>query len=195
MKFFIVGLHGSGKQEIVEYLKKLGVKCGRLFSDIDEPDARFYGSYDYELFTTKDVNEIFENNAYIFIQRITREGKCFYEGLSSYEFEHNDVFVLSPDQLTVTSFTSISEPYCFVWIDNTKTDRYARYRVEQRGYDFYQREEQETKDLGYFVSLIYDSEVPILYFKNEDPGRISSVIYSAVKYPDLLDVYKKTFNN
>lgn len=195
MKYFIVGLHGSGKQEIVEYLKKLGVKCGQLFSDIDEADARFYRSVEYEIYNTKDINEIFENNAYIFIQRITQEGKCFYEGLSSYEFEHNDVFVLSPDQITVASFTNISEPYCFIWIDNTKSNRYSRYQNEHREYDFYQRENQETKDLGYFVSLIYDSGSPILYFKNEDPGRISSIIYSAIKYPDLLDVYKRTFNN
>lgn len=194
MKYFIVGLHSSGKQEIVDHLKKLGIKCGRLFSDIDEPDVRFYRSGEYDICSTKEVNEIFENNAYVFMQRITRDGKSFYEGLTSYEFENNDVFVLSPDQLTVATLSK-TEPYCFVWVDNTKTNRYTRYENEGREYDFYQREEQETKDLGYFVSLIYSNNTPILYFKNEEPRRISSIIYSLVKYPDLLDIYKRTFNN
>ena len=195
MKFFITGLHGGGKREIVEILKSLGVKCGRNFSDIDEPDTRFYESDNYELFTTKDVNEIFENNAYIFIQRITQDGKSFYEGLSRYEFDNNDVFILSPDQLTSTSFTNIKEPFCFVWIDNNKVNRYSRYLDEKRSYNFIQREEIETKDLGYFVNLIYDNNVPILYFNNEIPSRVAAIVYSAVKYPELITIYKQAFNN
>ena len=195
MKYFIVGLHGSGMREILETLKQLGVRCGKLFSDIDEPEDKFYGSADYEIFATKDINEIFENNAYIFIQRINLYGKCFYEGLSQYEFDNNDVFVLSPDQLSSSALSNVQEPYSFVWIDNTKLNRYNRFIDEKREYNFMQREEQETQDLSYFVSLIYDKNVPVLYFNNEDPQRIATVVYSLIKHPDLLDVYKQSFNN
>lgn len=195
MKYFIVGLHSSGKREIVETLENLGVKCGRLFSSLDEVNEKFYGSLDYELFSTAEVNEIFENNAYIFIQRISQEGKSFYEGLSHYTFDNNDVFVLSPDQLATACLSNIKEPYCFIWLDNTKVNRYTRFREENRNYDFNRREEQETRDLNYFVSVLYDSGAPVLYFNNDDPQRIATIVYSLVKYPDLLDIFKNTFNN
>ena len=61
MKFFIVGLHGSGKKEVVDILKQLEIPVGKLFSDLEQPSVKIYNSYDYELFTTKEVNEIFEN--------------------------------------------------------------------------------------------------------------------------------------
>lgn len=195
MKYFIVGLHGNGKHEIIETLKQLGIKCGRLFSDIDEPSEKFYGSLDYDIYTTKDINEIFENNAYIFIQRIDQDGCSFYEGLSQYEFEKNDVFALSPDQVTCMAINNIHEPYCFIWLDNTKINRYNRYRDEKRNYNFSQREEQESRDLNYFVSLLYDCNVPILYFNNDDPQRIMAIVYSLVEYPELISIYKKAFNN
>ncbi len=195
MKYFIVGLHSSGKREIMNSLASLGVQCGKLFSDIEEPNDKFYESDQYEIFPTKEINGIFENNAYIFMQRINLYGHSFYEGLSKYEFEHKDVFVFSPDQLSAAVLTNIKEPYCFIWVDNTKMNRYNRYRDEGREYSFAQREEQETKDLGYFVSVIYDSGAPILYFNNEDPQRISTIIYTLVKYPELFDQYKNTFNN
>ena len=195
MKYFIVGLHSSGKREIINFLTKHGIKCGKIFSDIEEPDLRLYESQNYDLYSTKDVNDIFENNAYIFIQRVNIYGKSFYEGLSKYEFENNDVFVLSPDQLTSVSFTNIKEPYCFIWLENTKINRYNRYRDEKRSYNFSDREEQEIKDLNYFVSLIYDNNVPVLYFNNEDPIRVSALVYTIVTYPELIDLYKQAFNN
>ena len=62
MKFFIVGLHSSGKQEVMDILEKHGINCGHLFSNIDTPKSEIYNSYNYELYSTMDINEIFENN-------------------------------------------------------------------------------------------------------------------------------------
>lgn len=194
MKFFIVGLHGSGKKEVVDILKQLEIPVGKLFSDLEQPSVKIYNSYDYELFTTKEVNEIFENNAYVFLQKCYVSGSEFYEGLTRYEFDNNDVFVLSPDQLISVSFTNIKEPYCFIWMDNTKNSRFTRYKEEKRGYDFSEREKQESQDMGYFVSILYGS-VPTLYFNNDDPARVATIVYTLDKHPELIELYKQTFNS
>ena len=70
----------------------------------------------------------------------------YYEGLSLYEFENNDVFVMSPDQLFSISPSSIKDDICFIWLDNTKKERLNRYYAEKRTYSFSNREDLETKD-------------------------------------------------
>ena len=67
MKFFIVGFQCSGKQEVLDILETHGIKCGKHFSNIDQPEPYIYNSYNYELYSMKEIVEIFENNAYIFI--------------------------------------------------------------------------------------------------------------------------------
>ena len=150
MKFLIVGLHSSGKQEVLDTLTEMGVKCGRLFSNLDNPSPEIYNSFNYDIFTTKEVNEIFENNAYIFINELDRASNVnsykYFEGLTKYEFDNNDVFALSPDQLLHISPNAIKDDICFVWMDNDKEDRILKYRKEKRTYNFSNREEIEKND-------------------------------------------------
>ena len=61
--------------------------------------------------------------------------------ITKYEFDNNDVFVLSPDQLLHISPNAIKDDICFVWMDNDKEDRILRYRKEKRIYNFSNREE------------------------------------------------------
>ena len=135
MKFLIVGLHSSGKQEVLDTLTEMGIKCGRLFSNLDNPSPDIYNSFNYDIFTTKEVNEIFENNAYIFINELDRSSNVnsykYFEGLTKYEFDNNDVFALSPDQLLHISPNAIKDDICFVWMDNDKEDRILKYRREK----------------------------------------------------------------
>lgn len=193
MKYFIVGLHSNGKHNVIDYLEKLGVKCGHIFSDLDSPSSKIYNSYNYELYTTKEVNEIFENNAYMFLNTRNIDGKQFYEGLTRYEFDESDVFVLSPDQVLGMTFNNISDPICFIWLDGTREQRYNNYRNEKREYNFKEREELETQDSGAFINTLYDNG-KILYFSNEIPERVGAIIYSLIQHPDLLDVYISSFN-
>ena len=99
-------MHCSGKQEVADILENNGVKCGRLFTNV-ENTSNIYNGLNYEKYTTKDISEIFENNAYIFMQEYPSDNDIsfvntkYYEGLSLYEFENNDVFVLSPNHLFV----------------------------------------------------------------------------------------------
>jgi hypothetical protein len=202
MKYIIIGMHSSGKQEVADILENNGVRCGRLFTNMDNLSApEVYNGSNYEQYTMKDVSLIFENNAYIFMQEfpecdyINVSAHKWYEGLSLYEFENNDVFVMSPDQFFSISPASIKEPVCFVWLDNTKKERLNRYYTEKRSYSFSSREEVETKDSNSFVKLLYGfNNSNVLYFTNEDPARIAAIMYSVIKHPELLDIYTQAFN-
>lgn len=199
MKFLIVGLHSSGKQEVLDTLTEMGVKCGRLFSNLDNPSPEIYNSFNYDIFTTKEVNEIFENNAYIFINELDRASNVnsykYFEGLTKYEFDNNDVFALSPDQLLHISPNAIKDDICFVWMDNDKEDRILKYRREKRTYNFSNREEIEKNDLDFFVKTLYNyNNSSLIYFVKEDPCRVATIIYSIIKHPDLMDVFVKNFN-
>ena len=199
MKFFIVGMHCSGKQEILDILENHDVSCGRQFSNLSSPSNQVYNSYNYELYDMVDINEIFENNAYIFINELDSYSNLnsykYYEGLSKYEFDNNDVFSISPDQLLHISKKNINDDVCFIWVDNNKEDRLNRYRSEKREYSFSSREEIEKKDINTIIKTIYNfNKSKVLYFVNEEPGRVAAVIYSLVKHPELIDIYAEYYN-
>jgi hypothetical protein len=198
MKFIIVGMHSSGKQEVIDILEELDVKCGKVFSDVEVPTDTLYNSYNYEMYTKNDINSIFENNAYIFLHEVPTENMSFkayknYEGLSLHSFDQNDVFALSPDQFTNIIQRIIKEPVCIVWMDNTKGNRVNRYKNEKRSYDFSFRDNIEKLDMNAFVKYIYNYN-HILYFTNEEPARVATIIYTLVKHPELIKLYCKNFN-
>lgn len=202
MKYIIIGMHGSGKQEVADILENNGIRCGRLFTNLDNLTAsNIYNGSNYEQYSTKDINEIFENNAYVFLQEfpfgeaLTVNASKYYEGLSLYEFENNDVFVMSPDQLFAISPAAIKDDITFIWMDNPKKNRLNRYYFEKRTYNFYNREEIELKDSASFVKFLYGFDNSnVIYFTNEEPSRIAAIIYSAVKHPELLPMYVHAFN-
>jgi len=196
MKFFIVGLHGSGKQEVIDILEHQGVACGKLFSNIEAPSDTVYGSYNYELFNSTDISEVFENNAYVFLRELKHDTEKYYEGLSTYSVDNNDVFALSPDQLVAISPKLMPEGICFVWLDNNKTNRITRYRDERRAYDFNEREELERQDISTFIKTMYAYDKNhVLYFMNEDPVRVAAIIYALVQHEDLLPAFANAFSN
>jgi hypothetical protein len=203
MKYIIIGMHGSGKQEVADILENNGIRCGRLFTNLDNPTAsNIYNGSNYEQYSTKDINEIFENNAYIFLQEFpfndaltSVNANKYYEGLSLYEFENNDVFVMSPDQLFAISPAAVKDDITFIWMDNPKKNRLNRYYSERRTYNFYNREDVELKNSSSFVKFLYNFDRSnVIYFTNEEPSRIAAVIYSAIQHPDLLPMYINAFN-
>ena len=194
MKFFIIGLHGSNKHEIARDLEVMGLRYGKNFSNVTSPNI--YG--DFEQYDSKDINEVFENNAYIYMHEIVYKNGMdtykYFEGLSKYTYDNNDVFVLSPDQLLSIPSTFLPDDVVYIWLDNTKTKRYNTYISENRTYDFLNRENLEKQDIKEFVKSIYDlSDGKIIYFTNEVPQRVSSIIYSIYKHPDLLNTFLENF--
>lgn len=202
MKYIIIGMHCSGKQEIADILENKGIKCGRLFTNLDNTSApNIYNNVNYELYSTQDINSIFENNAYVFMHEFPFGNELnlssikYYEGLSLYEFDNNDVFIMSPNQLFSVSPSAIKDDVCFIWLDNTKKERLNRYYTEKRTYSFYNREYVESKDSNSFVKFLYGfNKSRVLYFTNEDPVRIAAVLYSLIKHPDLLEIYTESYN-
>ena len=199
MKFFIIGLHSSGKHELVHKLEEMGLKYGKLFSNFDYTNDKLYANNEFEQYSIIDVNEIFENNAYIFMQERDNEfnisaHKCF-EGLSKYSYDNNDVFVLSPDQFISIPNPSLPTDAIYVWLDNTKHNRINRHKLEKREYIFNAREAIVKRDMKEFVKILYNAaNNNILYFTNEDVNRIASIIYAIHKYPDLLPIFTKNYN-
>lgn len=200
MKYIIIGMHCSGKQEVADILENNGVRCGKLFTNVENV-ASIYNGLSYEQFSSKDINDIFENNAYVFMQEypfdntVITSTNRYYEGLSLYEFDNNDVFVMSPDQLFSINPTSIKDDITFIWIDNAKKDRLSTYYTERRTYNFYNRENIESRDSTAFVKFLYGfNRSNVIYFTNEDPARIAAIVYAMVTHPDLLPVFTESFN-
>lgn len=200
MKFFIVGLHCSGKQEILDILEKQGVRVGRLFSNIETPSPQIYNSYNYELMTTKDINEMFENKAYLFLQELessaTTKSYKYYEGLSLWTFDNNQVFAISPDQfIAIPQKNFRNEEIVLIWVDNNKHNRAERHLQERRSYIFSEREEIETRDISVFGRSVYSlPNSHILYFANEEPGRVACSVLTLVQHPEYLPLYEKYFD-
>jgi hypothetical protein len=199
MKFFIVGLHCSGKQEVLDILERNGINCGKQFSNIDEPSPTIYNSYNYELYSMNDINEIFENNAYIFINELDSvfnvNSYKYFEGLSKYEFDNNDVFTISPNQLLQISPSAIKEDVCFIWMDNNSNDRLNRYKREKREYGFVAKDQIEKRDIDAFSKTIYNfNNSKVIYFTNEEPCRVATIVYTLIKHPELMDIFIENFN-
>jgi len=200
MKFFIVGLHCSGKQEILDILEKQGVSVGRLFSNIESASPQIYNSYNYELMSTKDINEMFENKAYLFLQELessaTSKSYKYYEGLSLWTYDNNQVFALSADQfIAIPQKAFRDEEIVIFWVDCDKHNRHERYLLERRSYGFAEREEIEMRDIAVFGKSVYS--VPnsrVIYFSNEEPGRVACIVLTLIEHPEYLPLYEKYFD-
>lgn len=200
MKFFIVGLHCSGKQEILDILEKRGKNIGRLFSNIESASPQIYNSYNYELMSTADINEMFENKAYMFLQELetssTTKSYKYYEGLSLWSYDNNQLFALSPNQfIAIPQKAYRGEEIVIIWVDNDKHDRSVRYTDEKRSYGFKEREEQEMRDIAVFGKSVYATpNSHILYFSNEEPGRVACIVLTLMEHPEYLHMYEKYFD-
>ena len=200
MKFFIVGLHASGKQEILDILEKQGVNVGRLFSNIESPDTRIYNSYNYELMSTVDINEMFENKAYMFLKElessVTTKSYKYYEGLSLWTYDNNQLFALSPDQfIAIPAKAYRGEEIVLIWVDCDKHNRKERYYDEKRIYSFSERDEIENRDILVFGKYVYNlPNSHVIYFANEDPGRVACTVLTLIQHPEYLQLYEKYFN-
>lgn len=201
MKYFIIGFNGSGKQEIVDILSSYNIKCGKLFTNALNPSNTLYNYDKYEQYSATDILNIFENKAYIFIQELQCKDNInvtshkYFEGLSKYTFDNNEVFVLSPDQFISIPPCNFTEDICIIWVDNTRSNRLKRFFDEKRTYNFSEREDIEKRDIDTFVKMIYSTpKSHVIYFADEEPCRVAAAIYSMIKHPDLIEIYTKYLN-
>ena len=188
-KYIIIGSQCTGKMSIYNKLKSFGVKTGDIFRSKEDIGKEY--SISTIVYNLDDINKIFELNSYLFIKEslVKNNRNKYWEGLSFYDWDNNDVFVMTLDQFySVAEFPSNT---VFIWVDNNTVNRKNKYWEDKREYDFNKRELVEKEFIQNFTQLLY--EYPVLYFFNEDPDRVATIIYSLVKYPDLLDLYKENF--
>ena len=197
MKVFIVGRQCSGKTEVLDECDELGLRVGREFCNIQSPVLHIDPKY--ELYTIDDINKIFENNAYICITGIDEsgvlDGYMGYRGLSLYTFDNSDVMLLHPQQVCSLNKKAITEPILFVWVDDNRDKRIHRFVENKCGHNFIEIEEVESQFDTDFIKTVYNlPNSQLIYFNNEDPGRIAAIVYTLVKHPELVDIFVKKFN-
>lgn len=191
MKYLIIGRQGCGLPEVVEEAEQMGLSIGHIFRSISEIDPRSYTLskiiYDYS-----DIENIEETNSYIFIQECFQREK-FLEGLSFYEYDRNDVIYMGIDHIVkIPQKIWDKMDVTIIWLDNTSDFRF-NYMVENKyTHDFQIQEDNESFNIQGFIDRVYDKQH--IYFFNEDPRRVATILYSIVKHPDLLDIYIKNFD-
>lgn len=194
MKFIIIGRHCTGKMRVAKILAEHGVRVGHLLTNAElTSDIIQHNIYNHH--STSDMNSIFENDAYIFFKDLTGDMMNEYECLSKFDFENNDVFILSPQHINMTPKCDFGSKICFIWLDSTLSVREMTHRDECRKYSFKTRELVEARDTMDFVDKIYNMpNSEMLYFWNEDPQRVATIIEVMLEYPDTIGKFAKTFN-
>lgn len=190
MKYIIVGFPCSGKQEIIEDLESNGVKVGKTFNNILDPIDGVY-SCNAETFDNEEIGRIFENESYLYLREVNSFDFPYYDGLTTQSFDSAQVVALTPEQLTSIPF--IPSKVCYVWLDNTSIERRARYNSQHRKHNFSVAEENSRAITSDFVEKVYSGEHNVLYFNNEDPKRVSAILISVLRHPDLTDLYLTAF--
>lgn len=182
-------MHSSGKDEIINYItKNTNIRVGKVFSNApSDPDIY---SCNFQTYENKDIIEIFDNNAYLFIDNITDYEYEYYEGLTLYDYETNDVFALTPNELV--QIPVIDKSVCIVWLDNTLSWRQAYYDAHNRTYNFNIRESIESKNKNCLIDQLYSTS-HFIYFNNEDPLRVAVILETMFRCPDMIKKYEKYF--
>ena len=198
MKVFIVGKHASGKHEALKTCEAQGVPVGHEFTSMT-PHPQVYMDPDAELYSQDDITNIFEMQAYISISGIEETGimdsYAHHRGISHHTYDHADVLVLTPAQLESINKNLIKDRILFVWMDNTQDNRIRRHAEEQRTYSFIEQDEIETRHGLDFVKTIYNyPNSDVIYFTNEEPERVGTIISTIIKHPDVLPNFIKTYN-
>lgn len=190
MKIFIIGMNAVGKAEVLKDLSTLGIQSGKRFCTVSEVTNEYYLP-GYHIYDNEEVNKMFENKAYFFLHENTDYSLPFYEGLSLYEYENYDVFVLTLDQFV--NVPKFDKDTVFIWMDSNVQSRRSRYISERRKYDFVRSDNAEHDNVVDFVDKLYNYK-NVLYFNNEDPQRVSAIIYALMNNPKLIDIFKNRFN-
>ena len=193
MKYVLIGYHCSGKEEVIRDIKEnTAIPVGKGFNNITTPIEGVY-TCNADTYDNTTINEIFENQAYLFIREITDYDLPYYDGMSLSAFDGSAIVCLTPDQLVqIVKFPS---EVCFVWLDNTAIERRMRYTAEKRKYDFNKAENVQREFTEDFINKIYNMpHSHVIYFNNEDPLRVSAVLQALIKHPDLLPIFEKRYN-
>ena len=116
----------------------------------------------------------------------------YFEGLTFNEYDKNQVFVMSFDQvLSIPKSLKLGD-VCFVWMDASEDTRLSRFNRERRKYNFRDQDRIERFDEGASIKVIQNYQY--IYFYNEDPERVATVIWACIQHPDLTKEFIENYN-
>ena len=191
MKYLIIGRQGCGLPEIIRELEELGLSVGHIFRSIQELQPQTY-TLSHIVYDYSDIEKIEESGSYIFMQECFQKEK-FLEGLSFYEYDNNDVIYMGIDHVVkIPQKTWDKMDVTIIWLDNTSDYRYNHLAESGCTHNIEIQEDNESFHIQGFIERVYDKKH--IYFFNEDPDRVTAIIYGLVKHPDLLDIFVKKFN-
>ena len=147
-----------------------------------------YKSYNIDI-----IKSIFENGAYVFINDVFERIEV-QEGLEFDEFDNSDVFVLSIDQFISINTKYISKNDLIVWLDGTRKWRMSNCDSD---YNKSAREALETSCYSAFGNMINNfktSHKNVIYFYEETPERVKTIIKVIANNPKLKEEFVKNFN-
>ena len=191
MKYLIVGRQGCGLSEVVQEAEALGLSVGHVFRNIRnlQPQSYTISKIIYEL---PDIEKIEESGSYIFMQESFQKEK-FLEGLSFYEYDNHDIIYMGVEHMSrIPQKMWDKMDVTLIWLDGTSEFRMTNIKESGLNHNFKLQEDNETFNIPGFIERVYDK--PHIYFLNEDPKRVATILYSLVKYPDLLDIFIKNFD-
>ena len=194
MKVWIVGAQCTCKKEIADLLAEEKFKVGHLFTNIAQ-DVPIYHKELYKYYGSEDIKSIFENNAYVFINNIFDGQDDAYDGLDFSEYDDNNVFVLSIDQFLSVNTKYISKDDLVVWVDGDKNWRYSN--INSDSYDVGSRERiEKSQYVGFFnlINTLKTSTKNVLYFLNEEPVRVKTIIKIIANNPKLKQEFIRNFS-
>lgn len=199
MKFFIVGRQCSNKSAVTELCADMGMRAGHEFTNLPRAEEKMYIDPQYELLTQSDIKTMFECSGYLCVSGISQFGIldsfAYHRGISFYEYDNSDVLALTPSQVCKLNSNIVNDDIVWVWMDNTYPNRLRVHTEEHRKYSFHDVEVDEEQYLTDFAKYIYNfKNSSVLYFLNEVPERVATIIYSIYKHSDLLPLYTKNFN-
>lgn len=200
-KFIITGKHCTGKHEVLALLEDRGISTGHEFSNFESIPKCAYIDPRFEHYSIEDVNNIFEQKSYLYLSGIEETGvpnaHTYYRGLSHYTFDRSDVVVIPSNQLASLNkpILASADDLVFIWLDSNPSIRIARHAAEHRSYSFNAREDIEVPTDPTFVKTLYGlAGGKILYFNDEVPERVATIIQTLIIHPDLISLYTDNFN-
>ena len=191
MKYCLIGKHASNKSKILDYLEDLQISVARPMSNAPSEDGLCLDAK-YDRYSTEDVLKLFRSRLYVYMTKINPL-LHIYKGLSYDVFDKNDVFAINQQDFPNIN-KELFKDVVFVWCDDKLNTRIRNYVENKSKYAFEEQEELDSQNDFDFVKNLYNfKNAKILYFTNENPNRIATILYTLIKYPDLLDLYIKNF--
>lgn len=192
MKIWIVGPQGTCKCEIARLLADDKFGVAKLFTGLSDDEITYHKNM-YKSYSNEIVKSIFENNAYIFMNDVFEKVEI-HEGLEFDEFDNNEVFVLTLDQFLSVNTKYISKNDLIIWLDGRQDWRFMNC---DENYDKLSRERLESacySSFGSMINTLKTSHKNVIYFYEELPERVKTIIKVIYNNPKLKDEFVKYFN-